>query len=651
MGIFKVKNPETGKWESVKVVKGDPFIYEDFTEEQIRALTGPQGPKGDPGTTDHSQLSNRDAADQHPIGAIAGLAEKLEDLESGSIGPQGPKGEKGDKGDTGDTGPQGPQGLPGVAQTPLFANSVEECTDTSKVYVLPDGYIYAYRKSSGPAYTNRLSSATDAEGNVYNGTGFKSGTRLSSDGVTEKTAAGFYLTGFIKVPLNGVVRFKNMSISGTSYGAQIHVFDSSKAALGVVSAQYLADRSCSPIFDDAGNLTEFTAASTLVTTGFSGGYIRFGATQIDDTSIITVNERIEEGTGYTWKNTGHAFVPADYEDRIVDLENKAVEQKATNQDVEGRLTKVEKLAVSELPDYVLAESKSVRDALYSKMVLGNVAVIGFSTDQHISKWEGMQTNTNTIGTLYGLQALRELTKKIPFNVVVFGGDYNTGGSVESIQQEVVTVFEQLAGANCPVIGITGNHDAWQNADCSNAMLFKSHTAASVINHPQFISLNNESCNGYIDDKTVNIRFIFCDAEPHGGSSGSYYNLNDAKAALQTMLEGIPQGYKAVIFSHKPIHNGLGWKDGLGWQSLISPMAGRIICCINGHGHVDADSVADGILYIQTRSASPTDYNGNADLSAVGTADETVFDVFVIDQDTNTIYAIRYGAGENREFAY
>ena len=27
---------------------------------------------------------------------------------------------------------------------PVFANSVEECTDTEKVYVLPDGYVYAY---------------------------------------------------------------------------------------------------------------------------------------------------------------------------------------------------------------------------------------------------------------------------------------------------------------------------------------------------------------------------------------------------------------------------------------------------------------------------------------------------------------------------
>lgn len=31
-----------------------------------------------------------------------------------------------------------------IQQTPAFANSVEECTDTSKVYVLPDGFIYAH---------------------------------------------------------------------------------------------------------------------------------------------------------------------------------------------------------------------------------------------------------------------------------------------------------------------------------------------------------------------------------------------------------------------------------------------------------------------------------------------------------------------------
>ena len=57
--------------------KGDPFTYEDFTAEQLEALTGPQGPKGDAGDT-------------------------------GPQGPQGPQGIQGEKGPTGATGPTGP---------------------------------------------------------------------------------------------------------------------------------------------------------------------------------------------------------------------------------------------------------------------------------------------------------------------------------------------------------------------------------------------------------------------------------------------------------------------------------------------------------------------------------------------------------------
>lgn len=547
--------------------------------------------------------------------------------------------------------------IAGKAQLmPEFVNSVDECTDTGKLYVLPDGYIYAFRKATGPAYCNQLPVSTDAEGNIYNSIGYKQNVRISiSSGYTESAANGFYLTGFIPVPLDGVVRLQNITAPNSDgYGAILYVYDSSKNGLGSVANKQLADRGCSPVFDEQGNLTQFTATSNLMSTGFSGGYIRFGATLIDDTSIITVNQEIAEsdGSSFAWQSTGHAFVPADYEDRIIAAEKSNNQNAEAIENAKERIAALENLNLDGLSDYVLAEMNTVRDTLYAKMVLGNVAVIGFSTDQHISKWAGdMQVNTNTAGTLAGLNALKNLTQALPFNLIALGGDYVTGGSVESVQTETLMVFEQLAGANCPVIGITGNHDAWQNADCSNAMLFKSHTAAALIKYPQFISLDNESCNGYIDDKTVKIRYIFCDAEPHGGSDGTYYNLNDAKTALQTMLEGIPEGYKAVIFSHKPIHNGLGWKDGLGWQSLITPMANKIICCVNGHGHTDADSTADGIVYIQTRSASPTDYNGNADLSAAGTASETAFDVFVIDQAANTIHAVRYGAGEDRLFHY
>lgn len=88
------------------------------------------------GATDHSKLSNRDLADQHPISAITGLQEELDSLSQGVIytpnvstegviswtnngGLENPtpvniKGAKGDKGEQGIQGIQGERGLSGV---------------------------------------------------------------------------------------------------------------------------------------------------------------------------------------------------------------------------------------------------------------------------------------------------------------------------------------------------------------------------------------------------------------------------------------------------------------------------------------------------------------------------------------------------------
>ena len=52
---------------------------------------GPQGPKGEAqGTTDHQDLKNRDAADQHPMEAITGLMEALAQKAQVCIGASEP---------------------------------------------------------------------------------------------------------------------------------------------------------------------------------------------------------------------------------------------------------------------------------------------------------------------------------------------------------------------------------------------------------------------------------------------------------------------------------------------------------------------------------------------------------------------------------
>lgn len=87
--------------------KGDPFTYDDFTAEQLEALTGPAGPQGEPGPK----------GDKGDTGATGPQGEKG---ETGATGPQGEKGDtgaqgpQGPKGDTGETGPQGPKGDTGA---------------------------------------------------------------------------------------------------------------------------------------------------------------------------------------------------------------------------------------------------------------------------------------------------------------------------------------------------------------------------------------------------------------------------------------------------------------------------------------------------------------------------------------------------------
>ena len=52
MDIIKVRDKETGQWVGIPALvgpKGDPFTYEDFTPEQLESLRGQQGPAGQPG--------------------------------------------------------------------------------------------------------------------------------------------------------------------------------------------------------------------------------------------------------------------------------------------------------------------------------------------------------------------------------------------------------------------------------------------------------------------------------------------------------------------------------------------------------------------------------------------------------------------------
>ncbi len=93
--------------------KGDAFTYDDFTPEQLAALTGPQGPVGPQG---HQGETGATGA----TGATGPQGPQGPQGETGATGATGPQGEQGPQGETGATGAQGPrgeQGVPGAAAT------------------------------------------------------------------------------------------------------------------------------------------------------------------------------------------------------------------------------------------------------------------------------------------------------------------------------------------------------------------------------------------------------------------------------------------------------------------------------------------------------------------------------------------------------
>lgn len=88
--------------------KGDPFVYADFTPEQLAALKGEKGDKGDKGDP-----GEPGAQGEQGVQGIQGVPG-----EQGIQGAQGEPGEKGDKGDPGEPGAPGAKGDKGDTGEP-----------------------------------------------------------------------------------------------------------------------------------------------------------------------------------------------------------------------------------------------------------------------------------------------------------------------------------------------------------------------------------------------------------------------------------------------------------------------------------------------------------------------------------------------------
>ena len=232
----------------------------------------------------------------------------------------------------GKAGTPGKDGLDATPVTPLFANSIEECTDTGKFYVLPDGFIYTYQyvEATGPSYTNLSETVHE-------------NYRMNSSGILS-ALSGAVTTDFIPVKKGQTVRFKGFDPLTMPSGKSPYIcfYTGASESTGVTTGYIWGNMSYSGVISESNGVyvyTAFVSGNYDSANGCSGQHesadtithIRMCGTMLEgETVVVTVDEEITEGGGggYMWVNTGHAFVPADYEAEILALQNNKADKTA-----------------------------------------------------------------------------------------------------------------------------------------------------------------------------------------------------------------------------------------------------------------------------------------------------------------------------------
>lgn len=222
-----------------------------------------------------------------------------------------------------------------VAESPVFVNSIDEMVDTSKSYVLISNFnYYAYTQkeittegSKTPNFTNVMDNP-----NAY----VKDGYRWSLSSKAWRT--GTTCTIVIPVPKASTwtIRVRGAS-DDDAYGVQVYY--------GVTNQSFTTSM---------GNFSQNTDSNgdvVITCNGTDAGYVQFCVAQgvnVDDL-IVTVNEEItytvvEGGTQVVteWFNTGISYnQPADYEQRVIDVENGVEELQSKNAELSIRVNDVE----------------------------------------------------------------------------------------------------------------------------------------------------------------------------------------------------------------------------------------------------------------------------------------------------------------------
>ena len=153
------------------------------------------------------------------------------------------------------------------------------------------------------SFTDKLATATDANGNIYNGVGYVDNTGYYNAAWGGYQASTYYMhTGFIPVKAGDVIYGSGLSFNKANDGnCRIYLYDSSRSITTTVSATNMISQGASNYYtayegdDDSFELLIKAKDNAGWAVNTSVAYIRFQmlATSVGENPMISVNEEIK----------------------------------------------------------------------------------------------------------------------------------------------------------------------------------------------------------------------------------------------------------------------------------------------------------------------------------------------------------------------
>lgn len=552
---------------------------------------------------------------------------------------------------------------------PEFVADISMCSDKTKSYVLPDGYLYSYEQVPIYGQTNQLVVSTDENGKIYNGSGYLDNARIRSS--LEITDFNYSMvTGFIPIKVGDVLYFsKDCFKIDYKYADMMNIvfYDDAKEIISSASMYHAVYALLQSIEETK---TGYISAIKISNEEILGNvaYIRLTLIGSGDELMISKNEPL---------------LPIDYEDKW---------------------QKREKYIASDWFGEILKTVASVNSIDVS--VGANVTRFLLSSDMHVNPYD-INTYVENIGKV-SAEVMRACN--IPFYVDAGDSSTQSSGYMPSdFEANVKNVLSKLSPIpKEKLLMALGNHDGATGIvqdDHGNKLHYRiqltNEGRSKVFFDWQRQTNPNKKFDSdgtyyYLDDPTTKTRYIIMnpfwnkwEGENYGYEYGyvtdiehSFFHkpLFGQQQLLWFANEALnmPQGYAAVVVAHHvhetkdfEIFKGIvdaysnhtsyeGSYIGAGvWQSSsvcvdYNNVNGEILAVFQGHNHKDVQyDYFENIpcINITTAGAYWDVKDEDAEHRVKDTATEFAVDVVTIDRTARKIYLTRLGVGDDRVISY